>query len=90
MRSSTFEIKIDRVIVVGAKLNEAHAHGLRTLIEEEMREKMASIRKPVHPFKGEAVRIDLPGLSLDTVEGVRRVARASADAVVEALRGKST
>jgi hypothetical protein len=90
MSFAMFVVKIGRVIVTGLSLDEARASRLRALIAEELREKMASVREPVHPFEGEAMRIDLPHLSLETIEGERRVARAAADAVMQALRGEAT
>jgi len=85
-----FEVKIDRVIIAGPPLGEKRARHLRALIEEAMREKMATIRDPLHRAEGEPIRISLPGLSLDTVEGARRIAYAAADAVMDALLGKTT
>jgi hypothetical protein len=90
MNHTTFEVRIDRVIVSGQALDDARARRLRALIAEEMREKMAAVRAPIYPFAGEATRFDLPDLSLDTVEGERRVARAAADAAMDALHGKTT
>jgi len=87
MRPSTFEVQIDRVILVGTELDEARGRRLRVLIEEAMRERLESVRKPVQPFEGQAIRIDLPGLSPETPEWERRVASAAADAVLDALRG---
>ena len=89
MSHKSFEVKIDRVIVVGPKLDEKGTQRLRALIEEAMREKMAVIRAPLHSTEGAPIRIDLPGLSLDTLEGARRIAYATAEAVMDALRGKT-
>lgn len=88
MNGSRFEIKIDRLIVTGPALDEATGRRLRTLIEEELRNQITSLRKPVEGFQGENRRIDLPDLSLGSVEGERRVARATADAILKAMRGQ--
>jgi hypothetical protein len=89
MNWKSFEVKIDRVIVFGPKIEEKAAQRLLALIHEAMREKMAQIRGPLHPDEGAPIRIDLPGLSLETVEGARRIAYATAEAVMDALRGKT-
>jgi hypothetical protein len=89
MSHKLFEVKIDRVIVVGPKLDEKGAQRLRAFIEEAMREKMAAIREPLHGTEAAPIRIDLPGLSLETIEGARRIAYATAEAVMDALRGKT-
>jgi hypothetical protein len=87
MRPGTFEVQIERVILVGPELDEARSRRLRALIEEEMTERLESLRRPVHPFEGGAIRVDLPSLSPGSPDWERRVARAAADAVLEALRG---
>jgi hypothetical protein len=88
MTHSRFEVQIDRVIVLGPELDEDRAGNLRALIEEAIRERLESVRKHVLPFEGRESRIDLPDLSPQTPEWERRVARATADAVLGALRGE--
>jgi hypothetical protein len=90
MRPATFELRIDRVLVVGPELDPDRARELRALIEKEMRERLESLTKPVQPYEGEAVRVDLPDLAPESPEYARRVARAAADVVENALRGKES
>ena len=90
MSGRVFEVKIDRVIVVGKELDDKRSKRLRALIEQAMSEKMTTFRTATERFEGEAIRIHLPGLSLDSVEGERRVAYATAEAVMDALLGKTT
>ncbi len=88
MKGRVFEIKIDRVIVVGPELDARRSQRLRSLIEQAMSEKIITVQKFQERFEGEPIRIDLPGLSLDSIEGERRVAYATAEAVMNALLGK--
>lgn len=90
MKGRVFEIKIDRVIVVGPELDAHRSQRLRELIAQAMSDKMTTLQKFRERFEGEPIRIDLPGLSLDTVEGERRVAYATAEAVMNALLGKES
>jgi len=90
MKGKVFEVKIDRVIVVGPELDAHRSQRLRELIEQAMSEKIAAVQKFRERFEGEPIRLDLPGLSLDTVEGERRIAYATAEAVMNALLGKES
>jgi hypothetical protein len=88
MRPSTIEIQIERVILVGPAMDEARVRRLRALIEETIRQRAETVRKPVQAFEGRAIRIDLPSLPPETPEWERRVADAAANAVLTALRGE--
>lgn len=90
MNGKAFEIKIDRVIVVGPELDARRSQRLRALIEQAMREKITTVPKFRERFEGQPIRITLPGLSLDSVEGERRVAYATAEAVMNTLLGKES
>jgi hypothetical protein len=87
MRPATFEVQIDRVLVIGPPLDQAQAQRLRARIEQEVSERITTFRNPALPFEGETIRIDLPDLAHQTVDWERRVAQATANAIVDALRG---
>jgi hypothetical protein len=88
VKKTVFEIKIDRVIVVGPEVDPQRSQRLRKLIEEALSEQIATVQKFQERFEGEQIRIDLPGVSLNSIEGERRVAYATAEAVKNALLGK--
>ena len=80
--------RIDRVVLVGPSLSEEQGRQLRFLVEQAIREKAETRRDPVREYAGERVRVEMSHLSLETPEGLRRVARYMADAVMDALKGK--
>jgi len=88
MKRTVFEIKIDRVIVVGPEVDPQRSQRLRKLIEEALSEQIATVQKVQERFEGEPIRIDLPGVALNSIEGERRVAYATAEAVKNVLLGK--
>jgi hypothetical protein len=90
MNKRAFEIKIDRVIVVGPEIDARRSQRLGVLIEQAMREKITTVQKFRERYEGGPIRINLPGLSLDSVEGERRVAYATAEAVMNTLLGKGS
>ena len=90
MRRTVFEVKIDRVIVVGPELDPQRFQRLRELIEEAMSVKITAIQRFRERFEGAPIRIELPGVSLNSIEGERRVAYATAEAVLNVLLGKES
>jgi hypothetical protein len=88
MKQAALEIVIDRVVLVGPSLSEEQGRQLRFLVEQAIREKAETRRDPMREYAGERVRVEMSHLSLETPEGLRRVARYMADAVMDALKGK--
>lgn len=89
MKGPRLEIKIDRVVLIGPSVSEEQGRRLRELVEQEIRDKAETKRDTVHSYSGERVQVEMSHLSLETPEGERRVARYMADAVMDALQGRT-
>ena len=89
MKGPRLEIKIDRVVLIGPSVSEEQGRRLRELVEQEIRDKAETRRDALHSYSGDRVQVEMSHVSLETSEGERRVARYMADAVMDALQGRT-